>query len=55
MTVDNDLLQYAIDLYTDVARIGLPFAIAFGVGNLIVSTFLRVAFGGKLRFGSDRL
>lgn len=55
MTVDSGLLQYAIDLYADIAIIAVPFAIAFGIGNLIISTFLRAAFGGKLRFGSDRL
>lgn len=55
MNVDSGLLQYAIGLYADIAVIAVPFAIAFGIGNLIVSTFLRAAFGGKIHFGSDRL
>lgn len=55
MNVDNDLLGFALGLYTDVVKVAFPFAVAFGVGNLIVSTFLRAAFGGKLKFGSDRV
>lgn len=41
----------AIELYTQVLEIALPVAIAFEMCNLIVSTFLRSAFGGRLWFG----
>lgn len=41
----------AIELYTQVIEIALPVAIAFEVCNLLVSTFLRSAFGGRLWFG----
>lgn len=46
------MMTEAIAIYTEVITYALPFAIAFEVGNLIVSTFLRAAFGGKLWFGS---
>lgn len=39
-----------IALYIDVISEALPFAVVFWMGNLIVSTFLRAAFGGKLEF-----
>lgn len=45
------MLQQAIDLYAEIITVAIPFAIAFEVGNLIVCTFMRVAFGGKLWFG----
>lgn len=41
----------AIDLYTQVLEIALPVAIAFEICNLLVSTFIRSAFGGRLWFG----
>lgn len=44
-------MQEAIAIYTEVISYALPFAIAFEVGNLLVGTFLRAAFGGKLWFG----
>lgn len=40
----------AIKLYSMVVEAAMPFAVAFGLGNLIVGTFLDMAFGGKVRF-----
>lgn len=48
----SSLLQWAIGIYTEAVTPAIAIAFAFGMGNLIVSTFLRVAFGGKLKFGS---
>lgn len=45
-------MQEAIAIYTQVISHALPFAIAFEIGNLLVGTFLRAAFGGKLWFGA---
>lgn len=39
-----------VALYTEVMREAVPFAVVFWMGNLIVSTFCRAAFGGKLEF-----
>ncbi len=44
-------MQSAIDLYAAMIAEAIPFAIAFEIGNLIVGTFLRAAFGGRLWFG----
>lgn len=41
----------AAQLYAEVIVAALPVAIVFEVGNLIIGTFLRSAFGGKLWFG----
>lgn len=38
----------AITLYTQIVEIAIPIAITFEVGNLIVNTFMRMAFGGKV-------
>lgn len=44
--------ELAVNCLTDVMAAAIPFAIVFEVGNLIVGTFIRVAFGGKLWLGS---
>lgn len=44
----NDIVA----LYVECIRIALPFTIAFYLCDFIVTTFLRVAFGGKLTFKS---
>lgn len=38
-------------LYVDIVRSAVPVALVFGFGDLIVSTLLRVAFGGRLSIG----
>lgn len=43
--------QFAIEVFTDIVQLAVPIAIVFEVGNLIVCTFMRVAFGGRLWFG----
>lgn len=45
------MVDLASSLFTDVIELAIPIAIVFEVGNLIVGTFMRVAFGGKLWFG----
>lgn len=46
------MAEMALDLYTQLIELAVPVAVIFEFGNLIVSTFLRVAFGGKLWFGA---
>lgn len=46
----NDL---AVQLYTDLLSNCLPIAFFFGMCNLLVTTFLRAALGGKLWIGKD--
>lgn len=45
------MVEFAIQTFTDILQIALPIAIVFEIGNLIVSTFMRTAFGGRLWFG----
>ena len=45
------MAEMALDLYTQLIELAVPVAVIFEFGNIIVSTFLRVAFGGKLWFG----
>lgn len=45
------MVDFAVWALTEVLKIALPIAIVFEIGNLIVSTFMRVAFGGRLWFG----
>ncbi len=43
--------ELAVQLVSDVLSAALPVAIVIEVSNILVKTFLRVAFGGKLWFG----
>lgn len=43
--------ELALDLYKSIVVNAVPVAVIFEIGNLIVCTFMRVAFGGKLWFG----
>lgn len=45
------MVEFAVDVYTQLSAIAVPIAIVFEIGNLIVGTFLRSAFGGRLWFG----
>lgn len=45
------MVDLAVEVYKEIVVSAVPVAIVFEIGNLIVSTFLRVAFGGKLWFG----
>lgn len=44
------MTQLAIDLFVKVVEAAIPFATVFAIGQLIVNTFLRAAFGGRLEF-----
>lgn len=44
--------ELAFELYAQLAEYALPVAIVFELCNLVVGTFLRAAFGGRLWFGA---
>ena len=48
------MVEMAVQLYTDLAQCAVPIAIVFEVANLMVCTFMRVSFGGRLWFGTGR-
>lgn len=43
----------AIAIYVQIAGHAIPIAIAFGICDLIVSTFFRAAFGGRLKLTKE--
>lgn len=45
------MTELAINLMTEVVAAALPVAIVIELTNILVKSFLRVAFGGKLWFG----
>lgn len=45
------MVDIASKLFTDIVVIALPVAVVFEIGNLIVSTFIRAALGGRLWVG----
>lgn len=45
------MTELAVSCLTDVMKLAIPVAVVFELGNIIVSTFMRVAFGGRLWFG----
>lgn len=46
------MVDLAVSVMAEVMAMAIPVAVVFEIGNLIVGTFMRVAFGGKLWFGS---
>lgn len=46
------MYQLAIDLISEVMASAIPIAIVIELSNIIVRTFMRVAFGGKLWFSA---
>lgn len=45
------MVEFAVNCFTQILEIALPVAIVFELGNIVVCTFMRVAFGGRLWFG----
>ena len=43
--------ELAVSLFQSIMATAVPVAVVFELGNLIVGTFFRAAFGGKLWFG----
>ena len=47
----GNLMNDAISLYAQIVTGAIPYAVTFAIGDLIVSSFIRMAFGGKVTFG----
>lgn len=43
-------MEEAISLFTKIVEAAIPYAVTFAVGQLIVTSFLKMAFGGKVEF-----
>lgn len=44
------MVEFAVTTFTQIMEVALPIAIVFELGNLIVGTFMRAAFGRRLWF-----
>ncbi len=40
----------AINLFTMIVEGAIPYGIAFALGQMIVNTFMGMAFGGRIEF-----
>lgn len=40
----------AIDLFAQIVQAAIPYGVAFALGQLVVNTFMSMAFGGKIKF-----
>ena len=45
------MVELAVSSYAQLLEICIPVAVVFALGDLLVQTFLRTAFGGKLWIG----
>lgn len=43
-------MQAAIEIFTDVIKQSIPYAVVFWMGELIVRSFLTMAFRGRVEF-----
>ena len=46
------MIELAFELYSEIAEYAIPIAVVFELCNIVVGTFLRAAFGGRLWFGA---
>ena len=40
----------AIALFTEVVKSAIPYGVTFALGQLVVNTFMKMAFGGRVEF-----
>lgn len=43
-------MQEAIKLFALIVEAAIPYGVTFALGQLIVNTFMKMAFGGKIEF-----
>lgn len=43
-------MREAIELFTMIVEGAIPYGITFALGQLIVNSFMKMAFGGKIEF-----
>lgn len=44
-------MEEAIKLFALIVEGAIPYGIVFALGQLIVNTFMGMAFGGRINFG----
>lgn len=40
----------AIDLFAKIVESAIPYGVTFALGQLIVNSFMKMAFGGRIEF-----
>lgn len=45
------MVEFAVNTFTEICEMAIPIAMVWEIGILIISTFMRVAFGGRLWLG----
>lgn len=40
----------AIDLFAKIVECAIPYGVTFALGQLIVNSFMKMAFGGRIEF-----
>lgn len=43
-------MQEAIKLFALIVEAAIPYGVTFALGQLIVNSFMKMAFGGKIEF-----
>lgn len=43
-------MQDAINLFAQIVEAAIPYGVTFAMGQLIVNSFMKMAFGGKIEF-----
>lgn len=43
-------MQEAINLFALIVEAAIPYGVTFAVGQLIVNSFMKMAFGGRVEF-----
>ena len=50
MEREDDSLSDAINLFTQIVMGAIPYGMVFALGHIVVNTFMRMAFGGRIEF-----
>ena len=47
------MIQIAVNTYASIIEYAVPFALVFGIGDLIVNIILSAALGGRMCIGRN--
>ena len=47
------MIEVAVNTYVSVLEYALPFALVYGIGNLVVNMILSAALGGRMCIGRN--
>lgn len=43
-------MQDAINLFAEIVEVAIPYGVAFSLGQMIVNSFMKMAFRGYIEF-----